>query len=267
MRPIQSVLRISEDEKMRGAPQDETVKAGAELFERFGFLLIEGALDPRLVEELQKSYFERYASLSRETLNQSSLQVGDERYMITVEINQPFNSPLLYANPFFYPILQRLLGPKLVLNSFGSVCAFPGSRDQHVHLDHEWLFESPISAMVPAYAITVVIGLVDIDLDVGTTAVWEGSHRGGQPKKLAKEDAAFPTTKLGDVYFMDYRLVHGGTANNTARARPIMYLVYSRPWFRDAANYGKQPRIMISSEEFGKIPEAYKPLFRLLHSS
>src|SRR5262245_42531516 len=98
MRSIQSVLTISSDERARGAPREETIKAGTELFERFGFLLLEGAVDPHMVEELQKSYFEQYTNLSREVLSQSCLRVGDERYMITVEIKPPFNTPLLYAN-------------------------------------------------------------------------------------------------------------------------------------------------------------------------
>jgi ectoine hydroxylase-related dioxygenase (phytanoyl-CoA dioxygenase family) len=185
--------------------------------------------------------------------------------MITVAIKPPFNNPQLYANPFFYPVLQQLLSANLVLYSFGSVCAFPGARDQHVHLDHPWFFDSPaLSGGMGPYAITVVIPLVDIDLTVGTTAIWEGSHRGGNPNldMFSLPDAVFPSPRMGDVYLMDYRLVHGGTANNSRRARPIMYLVYSRHWFRDHVNYTKQPRISISPEEFAQVSEAQKPLFR-----
>ena len=264
MRPVKSQLVISSDEKTLGAPLPESVTRGAELFHRFGFLMVEGAFDPGFVRELQNAYFDEYVSMSRDVLEQTSRQVGDERYMITVEIKPPFNSPLLYANPFIFPILQRLLGPDLVLNSFGSVCAFPSQHDQEVHRDHPWLFESPqVSGMVPTYAIAVGIGLVDIDLTVGTTAVWEMSHL-GRPKSepFDPSDAAFPTLKLGDAYLMDYRLVHGGTANTSARPRPIMYLVYSRAWFRDAVNFRKQPPIAISTEEFEKISDIHKPLFR-----
>ena len=225
--------------------------------------MVEGAFDPGLVRELQNAYFQEYVSVSREVLEQTSRQVGDERYMITVQIKPPFNSPLLYANPFIFPILQRLLGPDLALNSFGSVCAFPSPHDQDVHRDHPWLFESPrVSGMVPTYAITVGIGLVDIDLTVGTTAVWEMSHLGHPTGHLDPADAAFPTLKLGDAYLMDSRLLHGGTANTSTRARPIMYLVYSRPWFRDAVNFRTQPPIAISKEEFEKISDVHKPLFR-----
>jgi hypothetical protein len=36
---------------------------------------------------------------------------------------------------------------------------------------------------------------------------------------------------------MDYRLSHWGTPNVGTRARPILYLVYTRPWFTDARNF------------------------------
>lgn len=265
MRPIQSILAISEEDRARGELTPESMAYGAKLFETFGFLMIERALEPSLVVSLQEAYFERYVRLPRPVLDETCLRVGDERYMISVAISGPFASPHLYGNPFFLPILERLLSPKLVINSFGSVCAFPGSKDQHVHLDHPWLFESSqISAALPTYAITVVMGLVDLNLTVGTTAVWEGSHRGGHPKAMPfnPADAALPMARMGDVYLMDYRLVHGGTANNSARPRPIMYLVYSRPWFSDAANFTKQPPVILPEAALHSMPERLKQLFR-----
>jgi hypothetical protein len=67
---------------------------------------------------------------------------------------------------------------------------------------------------------------------------------------------------MGDVYLMDYRLVHRGTANQGQHARPILYLVYSCPWFRDIVNFTKQSALWITPGELAQVAEAHKPLFR-----
>ena len=38
-------------------------------------------------------------------------------------------------------------------------------------------FDAGISSLLPAYALTVVVPLIDMDECHGTTAVWPGSHR------------------------------------------------------------------------------------------
>jgi hypothetical protein len=144
---------------------------------------------------------------------------------------------------------------------------------QHVHLDHSPLFEADeISTRLPPHAVTVVIPLIDIDLHCGTTAVWEGTHRMVGARQLKDRlnrspdlpGASFPTPKMGGCYLMDYRLVHGGTPNNSDRPRTILYLVYSRPWFRDAANFGGQPAVLIEPDQLGKIPDQFRSLFRFV---
>ena len=52
-----------------------------------------------------------------------------------------------------------------------------------------------------------------------------------------------PTTSFscdfqrGDVILMDYRTLHTGLPNRGTRARPILYMVYARPWFFDDVNH------------------------------
>ncbi len=136
---------------------------------------------------------------------------------------------------------------------------------QHIHRDHPALFAEAgrLSDILPPYALTVVVPLVDLDEETGTTALWEGSHRatptgheenGGAQSALLVE-ASLPWSKLGDCYFMDYRLLHAGTANNSSRPRPILYLVYSRIWFQDRKNFKKQAPLQMSQAEYERIPE------------
>lgn len=45
-----------------------------------------------------------------------------------------------------------------------------------------------------------------------------------------------PGARIGDCLLVDYRLLHGGTANRGNNLRSIVYLIYSRPWFGDYRN-------------------------------
>lgn len=71
-----------------------------------------------------------------------------------------------------------------------------------------------------------------------------------------------PLGPVGSCLLMDYRLTHQGLANRSNQVRPVLSMVYNRPWFRDAVNYKKQPPLAISTEEFSRIPESYRGLFQ-----
>jgi hypothetical protein len=66
-----------------------------------------------------------------------------------------------------------------------------------------------------------------------------------------------PFIEMGGAYFMDYRLLHHGTANRGAAARPILYLVYSRSWWIDSGNYMECniPSLVIDDETIARVPQ------------
>lgn len=240
-------------------------------FRQYGTLWLENVLSPDYVGCLREAYADRYLSLSRETLRKRHAVVGDKRFMVTIKIKPPFNSPALYANPIVMPILQQLLGSDCTISSFGSVVAMSGAGPQSVHFDYPPLFESEsVCASLPPHAITLVVPLVDLNAETGSTAVWEGSHgRVGareQLSRLAKdgsfEGATMPFTRVGDVFLMDFRLIHAGTANQSSIDRPILYIVYRRPWFREDMNFHEQPALQISPKQLRRIPKEHRSLFR-----
>ncbi len=262
--PKGPVFELSEDERKAGRLSEAQFSGACRALSRFGFVQLNGVLPPAYVRKLQRVYADRYASRSAALLRRTAVQVGNRRFMIPVEVASAFNDPALYGNPYFLPVVSELLGGEPVLTSFGSVCAFPGAEAQHVHVDHPPLFsEENIGVRLPCFALTVMLPLVDLDAEIGTTAAWLGSHRKVWRSLWAPDyqDSFMPHTKLGSVYIMDYRLLHGGTANSSDRIRPILYLVYARPWFIDVPNYSSQPRIRISSSAFASVPQEMKGLF------
>jgi hypothetical protein len=62
------------------------------------------------------------------------------------------------------------------------------------------------------------------------------------------------TLSRGDCMMMDYRTMHAGLPNRSTRVRPIIYLVYARPWFFDENNYGNRIPIDLPAKEYRKLP-------------
>lgn len=271
---MQSVIELSDEDVSANRIGEQTMLLGAHLFRLHGSLSVASAYDRSKVEKMQQAFFRDYASRDMKEISETCLEVGDKRYMFTVRLEPPFSDPGIYASPIILPIVKEILGPDCVLQSFGAVCAYPGSEMQHYHRDHPWLFREAggLNAFLPPFALHVVIPLVDLTEETGTTALWEGTHRSknsAQENQFSKaqldrlEGAAMPYPAMGDCYFMDFRLRHRGTANRSDIARPILYLVYSRGWFDDERNYrdGIQEPLLISRDELERVPEEHRSLF------
>ena len=209
-----------------------------QVFASKGVLAIENAFAPEFIASLRRAFVAEYAQhlVDRETDETS--KVGDKRILVPVEIAGAFNTPLLYANPFVFPLIQDTLGEKYILGSFGAVTALPRADDQPIHRDHPFLFQQQaIDTLMPAYAVNVFVPLVDVNEYHGTTRVWPGSHLiwadDDEVRQLPSEDLV---AQVGSCMLYDYRLVHQGTANRSEQMRSILYLTYDRPWFRDYGN-------------------------------
>jgi ectoine hydroxylase-related dioxygenase (phytanoyl-CoA dioxygenase family) len=260
-----ATLTLEPDELAAGALSSTTVTRAAGLFDHFGYLVIPRAFETDLICNLQNGYFELIAR-GLVSGRGRGMDVGDRRYMIPVEMRAPFDDPRLYAAPRLLPILERLLGADLVLDSFGSVIAMPGAAAQARHKDHDLLFDAERGARLPCHAVTLVVPLIDLDAETGTTAILPGSHRVALGATVDVEPA-LPLIARGGCYLMDYRLSHFGTANRSTRIRPILYIVYSRPWFRDERNFYSLPALAMPAEARARVPLRLRGLLaRLEHA-
>src|SRR5258708_35501853 len=59
---------------------------------------------------------------------------------------------------------------------------------------------------------------------------------------------------------LDYRTLHAGMPNLSGRTRPIMYMVYARPWFFDHANHIKRIPLDMPLGHCEELPAAVRPL-------
>ena len=259
-------IRFSHGEYNSQSIQQKSIDEAAALFRLSGCLILDSVFSTDLIETLHSSYTKRYRKYFQDKTHSDTRTVGDKRFMITVDIRPPFNSPFLYGNPFVLPIIKTLLGDACILGSFGSVVSLPGSKTQHAHQDHAPLFRHALDKMVPSYGITMIVPLVELNEVNGTTRVWQGSH-----VKIDKDVESItpsdPHVPLGSCLLTDLRLKHQGTANRSEQVRPLLYNLYHRPWFRDTQHYEKQPPILLSRQEYEQIPESCRSLFAWLEKN
>ena len=235
-----------------------------------GCLILEGAFTASFITELYQAFDARYGGMSAEDMEAKChqtggpnkfFQVGGRRYEIAPTMKPPFSDPRLYANDGIRSVLNLLLGEMYKVSSFSVVVSHPGADMQHVHRDHNHLYEGEdVGRDLPPHAINVAVPLVDVDLEVGSTAFWPGSHRWETDHPCPEEQMVVPTLRPGDCMMLDYRTMHGGLPNRSARVRPILYVVYARPWFFDEKNFTNRNPLDLPEREYAKLPPDMKEL-------
>lgn len=198
-------------------------------------------------------------------LEKHGVRVGEGRYMVTLDLESPFNDPALFASPSLSSVMRATLGRDAIINSLAVVIALPGAAEQRVHIDHGMLFpgDEAASMSAPPYALTAIIPLLDLDASTGGTEVWPKGPQMEVPDRWVNKPPGSSVSPLraGDALLIDYRVCHGGTPNVGLVPRPILYVVYSRPWFRDADNFSEMPPLRVTPEQLADLPAEYRSLF------
>jgi hypothetical protein len=165
----------------------------------------------------------------------------------------PFNAPDVVANPLLMPLIHALLGPQAKLVYAGLILSFPESADQPWHQDGAALFDGAPSVVgdLPPYALNVFVPLEPVTEALGPTEFWVGSHKESACRQImtqlqAGKDQSTntniigPLLRTGDVLIYDYRMCHRGARNLSQKVRPMLYLMYARPWFYEHLNFGTE---------------------------
>lgn len=250
-----SISRIvpSEEERRAGALASDTVQQASRCFRTDGALLMEDIVDTAIIAQAHEAFNQAYSHYLDGSTHEDALKVGDRRLLITLRLEQPFDDPRLFANPYLLPVLNAALDDGFVIGAFGVVCSLPSAPAQQQHDDGGILFpQSPLNGLLPSAAITVGLPLLEMNEVHGTTALWLGSHR--DASIALKEAAIEPVVREGSCMLWDFRLKHGGTPNRGALPRPLMYLTYCRPWFVEylnfTANMNPKQKPLLATEAF-----------------
>ena len=175
----------------------------------------------------------------------------------------PFDDArLVGAEAKWAPLVREILGADCRLLHVGLVVTEPGvSTEQALHCDGphvaaEWRRHEPeVAARArqeqhPCHCLTVFLPLVDLTVANGATTFFPGTHHSAIAASALSREAEDPGSSggagrparlllpAGDAILFDYRLFHAGGANRSHARRPLLCLVYARPWFEDTFNFG-----------------------------
>lgn len=230
-----------------------------------GIVILRHAVERKALEDAGQAVAENLCSVDASAAKRHGVRVGDGRYMVTLNLNPPFDKPEIFASPPVLAVARATLGVDVIINSLTVVIALPGAEAQRPHVDHRMLFpsEEAASMAAPPYALTVIVPLLDLTSSTGSTEVWpRGPHMAKPDLWHSKQPGStvLPLA-LGDAGIIDYRVCHGGTANQGQVPRPILYIVYSRPWFRDSENFSEIPPLRVNARQLAAIPLQYRTLF------
>jgi hypothetical protein len=228
-----------------------------------GCVQLRGALPIAAVDAMHRDYMAQFGRMDFTTMETEAakpapnrfLRVGALRYDIVVRMTGAFGNPEVFANTRLLRLLEPLVGSAMQLSNFSVVVSHPGATTQHEHRDHGHLFpDSGLGPGLPVYAVNVAVPLIDVDVRTGPTGVWLGSHR--LPGLDVHRDAmTTPSFRRGDCMLLDYRTIHAGLPNASGQPRPIVYMVYSRPWFFDHFNHISRIPLDMPLDEYNKLPE------------
>jgi len=279
--PPGMLVEVSGEERARGQLPPEALRSAHAAFHAHGCLLLRGLFAPAAMDAMHQDYVSRYggfdkhamASLAARPVPNPIRPSGDGRFEVTLRMSGAFLRPDVFANPVLRGVLAPLLGADMQLNSFVVVVSYPGAPMQDIHRDHGHLFvnEPSLGPNLPVYAVNCVVPLIDVDMQIGPTGVWPGSHRWPTPIKAQPDEVTACPLRRGDCMLLDYRTLHTGLPNQSMRVRPILYMVYARGWFTDEATHFGVNSPDLSLEDYQSLPESthitlYRALSQALRS-
>ena len=128
--------------------------------------------------------------------------------------------------------VRALLGPKTYLEKAGLVVSHPGAEAQRWHMDTPHLFS--VGVHLPPHSLTVFVPMCDIVPSNGPTEFQLGTHV--KANLVVAQRHALACCPSGSLVVYDPRIMHRGGPNGGTSERPLIYLTFSRIWYRDTLN-------------------------------
>ena len=149
-------------------------------------------------------------------------------------VHSPEAPPLaeLAAHEALAPIVRALLGPKHYLEKAGLVVSHGGAEAQRWHMDTPHLFAC--ATHLPPHSLSVFVPLCELHPANGPTEYQLATHV--KANLVVKARHALASCPAGSLVMYDPRIMHRGGPNQSEAERPLVYLTFSRIWYRDTLN-------------------------------
>lgn len=254
-------MRLTPDEIEKQQLSFDTLTQALKLMRVNGYVIFESVLPEDLIENLYRDHqqvFDKY-------LENPDPTFGKNHYRTYLPFRPPFCDERVIANTLVIPILNDLLGKDFVCHYLASNTCISGSEYQPPHADTHQLFPGS-DIKPPAYHVVVNIPLVDVTEENGAMEIWGGgTHLNTFGVEEIEALAPFmpsqrATMPAGSIMVRDGRMWHRGTENQSADPRPMLAMVYTRPWVDAGAR-----RIGIPQTIFDTLSDRARAIFKHEH--
>ncbi|KAK5280253.1 hypothetical protein LTR40_006618 [Exophiala xenobiotica] len=199
------VVRLSDEEFHSGQTKPGTIQECLRYFHRDGFVVLENAIDDKLVDQL----YNRMVQDNSEFLKKKHMHWNQGASTGNVSQIPPLTPEWLhrdfYANPHMIRVVENLLGPNPELRFINSNVACPGGTGrQAVHSDSEQ--------------------------QVSARSGWIKKEYLQKQAKI--KPPVQPKVRKGSICFRDLRLWHAGMPNKSGRHRIMLAIDYFAQWYQ-----------------------------------
>jgi len=200
--------------------------------ERDGYTILEGVIEPSLLDELR-------ADLERIEAEQgivpaSNIFEGTKTVRIYNLLARGKVYERIPAHEGVLPLVERVLDRGCLISSLSSIAIDPGEAPQLLHADDQVI---PLPRPHVPIVCNTMWAITDFSAENGATRLVPGSHRLDHPPPLGEEIATIAAEmKRGSVLVYHGSLWHGGGANTTASRRVGVAMNYCAGWVRQQEN-------------------------------
>ncbi|MDQ0466929.1 ectoine hydroxylase-related dioxygenase (phytanoyl-CoA dioxygenase family) [Caulobacter ginsengisoli] len=198
---------------------------------RDGFTIVENAIEPALIDELNA------ALAGLETLLDAKPAMNGFEGHNTVRIynllayGEPFTRVPVHASVL--PLIEGVLDEGCLISSLSSIAIDPGEIAQPIHADDMVI---PLDKPHRAIVCNSMWALTDFTAENGATRLVPGSHRKGNPDYGGQYESIAAEMPKGSVLVWDGALWHGGGANQTDNRRMGVAMNYCAGFIRQQEN-------------------------------
>jgi len=197
-----------------------------------GYTIVEDAIDPDLVDALQRNLARLEEVFEVEPSPNSFEGHRTLRIYNLLAFGELYERIPVHANVL--PIVERVLDPGCLVSSLSSIDILPGEIAQPIHADDQLI---PIPKPHPPTVCNTMWALTDFTEANGATRVVPGSHRWDHNPDYGKPYDSVPAEMpRGSVLVWHGSLWHGGGANRTDERRTGIAMNYCAGYIRQQEN-------------------------------
>ena len=200
--------------------------------DRDGYTILEGAVDPDLVDALSDDLvrLERFFEITPSDNDFEGAKTV--RIYNLLALGKVYEAVPVHANVL--PLVEAVLDAGCLVSSLSSIGIGPGETAQPIHADDQLI---PLTKPHVPTVCNTMWALTDFTEANGATRVIPGSHlRDHSPDYGAPYDSVAAEMRAGSVLVWHGSLWHGGGANTTDQRRVGIAMNYCAGWIRQQEN-------------------------------